>query len=128
LTLHLTGIPFYFKTHKLRSILCTAALCQWRPSKAQLDLLADYILLTARYGPDGDGAGHRQSFVQALPKVPYSGETDFSPMVPITIRAMQPNLSGFGDSPSSTIPNAAVPTVPIPTQMALNEPISAFRA
>ncbi len=41
-----------------------------------------------------------------------------SPMIPMTIRAIETNRSGARDSPSSTIPRMAVPTAPIPVQTA----------
>lgn len=43
---------------------------------------------------------------------------NFSPMIPLTINAMQPSLIAVAGSPSSQTPSSAVPTVPIPVHTA----------
>jgi hypothetical protein len=95
------------------------------PERGQAAVLLQRICHPAPVEPVLQGAvpvvEHRSC--HALPlrqrwEADHPGVTSFRPTMPPTIRPMQTSLIASVDSEKSTMPSRAVPTVPMPVQMA----------
>jgi hypothetical protein len=80
--------------------------------------------LAGQLGVDALGVGGRELVIAlagaggVFRPAGHGADVSFSPRIPATISPMQTSRAGAADSENSTMPRMAVPTAPMPVQMA----------